>query len=131
MNADGLIIGVDFDGTVVEHRYPEIGKVVPGAMETLRYVVAKGAKLILWTVRDGAELEQAVEFMAKNGVPLFGVNENPTGFSSSPKAYCHVYVDDCAIGCPLIPATETKRRMVDWRVVGPALQRLVAEPHGH
>ncbi len=128
-----FIIAVDFDGTIVEHQFPEIGPPVPGALETLRECAARGAKLILWTMRsdgraekDGAVLAPAVAYLRANGVELFGVNQNPeTDWSSSPKAYAHVYVDDAALGCPLIPSTTTKRPMVDWSKVRPALLEMM------
>jgi hypothetical protein len=117
-----LIVGVDFDGTIVEHKYPEIGPAVPGAIETLREVQEIGADLILWTMRSGPELAAAVAWLDANGIKLFGVNRNPeTDWSDSPKAYCHVYVDDAALGCPLRKATTTQRPMVDWQAVRPVL----------
>lgn len=117
-----LIVGVDFDGTVAEHQYPEIGPEAPGAIETLRSLQEMGASIILWTMRSGPELDAAVAWLSERGIRLFGVNKNPeTDWSTSPKAYCHVYVDDAALGCPLMPSTTTKRPMVDWSVAGPAL----------
>lgn len=117
-----LIVGIDFDGTIAEHQYPEIGPAVPGAIETMRALQELGASIILWTMRSGPTLDAAVAWIESHGVRLFGVNRNPeTDWSTSPKAYCHVYVDDAALGCPLMQATSTKRPMVDWRVAGPAL----------
>lgn len=124
-----LIIGVDFDGTIVEHQFPAIGAPVPGAIETLRECVARGARLVLWTMRsdghaerNGAVLTEAVDYLRRNGVELWGINQNPeTDWSTSPKAYCHVYVDDAALGCPLMPSTKTARPMVDWSKVAPVL----------
>lgn len=117
-----LIIGVDFDGTIVEHEYPEIGRPVPLALETLRECINLGARVILWTMRSGDELQAAVDFLASHRVSLFGVNRNPeTDWSTSPKAYCHVYVDDAAFGCPLMKAVKTRRPVVDWSQVASAL----------
>ncbi len=125
-----LIIGVDFDGTIVEHEYPAIGAAVPGAIETLRECVTRGADLILWTMRSGDSLREAVAFLNDNGVKLFGVNENPeTNWTTSPKAYCHVYVDDAALGCPMITRGDGfagKRSCVDWSKVAPVLFDLIA-----
>lgn len=120
-----LIIAVDFDGTIVEHRFPDIGKPVPLALETLRECRELGAELILWTMRSDSKeenyLSQAVEYLDANGIELFGINQNPeTDWSTSPKAYAHIYVDDAALGCPLMPST-TGRPMVDWAKVRPVL----------
>ena len=46
-------IAVDFDGTIVEHRYPEIGAERPFATDTLKMLIKDRHKLILWTVREG------------------------------------------------------------------------------
>lgn len=119
-------IAVDFDGTIVEHAYPHIGPLVPGAIEVLQDCIAKGARLILFTVRDGHELDEAAEFLARNGVPLHAVNRNPDVPSDSPKPYYDVLVDDRACGCPLAPGFEIRNRpCVDWGVIGPLLHRLI------
>lgn len=116
-------IGLDFDGTLVEHCYPKIGPAVPYALEWLRRLQAEGAQFILHTMRDAKELADACEYLQDRGINLFGANRNPTqkAWTDSPKPYCHVYVDDSAIGIPLIPATQSDRRMVDWSVIGPDL----------
>ena len=121
------IIAVDFDGTIVEHRFPQIGQPVPGAVEWIKAWSEKGAKIILWTVRSGEYLDHALEYIAKNGIALYGVNKNPQQhhFSSSPKAYAVIYVDDAAYGCPLHQPTEFDSPVVDWGVVGPdVLQKI-------
>ncbi len=63
-----MTIAVDFDGTIVEHRYPEIGKELPFATATLRRLIEDGHKLILWSVREGQLLDDAVEWCRKRGV---------------------------------------------------------------
>lgn len=110
-----MYISVDFDGTVVKHRYPAIGPEVPLAISTLKMWVREGRKLILNTMRSGMELDDAVAFLIKKGVTLYGVNRNPTQdqWTSSPKVYAHVYVDDAAYGCPLVHP-EGERPYVDW-----------------
>ena len=117
-----MIIAVDFDGTCVEHAFPDIGADVPRAVEALQDLVKDGHQLILWTMRsdldDGAFLTDAVNWFEKNEIPLWGVNANPqqseSGWSMSPKAYAHLYIDDAALGCPLIPGKQGDRPMVDW-----------------
>jgi hypothetical protein len=81
------------------------------------------AQFILFTMRSGEELNQAADWCRKNGIKLFGVNLNPGqgAWTSSPKAYAHVYVDDSGICIPLLPGTAGIRRMVDWSKVGPDL----------
>ncbi len=130
-----MIIAVDFDGTCVDHRYPDVGADVPGAVEWLRKFAAAGAKLILWTMRsdgppqsDGNPLADAVEWFRSRGIPLFGVNQNPEqcGWTGSPKAYAHVYIDDLAFGCPLRDNVRAGgSRFVDWSIVGPGVMQLI------
>ena len=72
-----MIIAIDFDGTIVEHRYPEIGEPVPYAIETMIKLRDFGHKLILYTMRSDIELQQAVDYCKENGVEFWGVNENP------------------------------------------------------
>lgn len=121
------IIAVDFDGTMVEHIFPQIGQPVPGAVHWVQTWIANGAKIILWTVRSGHYLEQAVEYMYKNGIELYGINKNPQQyhFSSSPKAYAAIYVDDAAHGCPMIQPEGFDSPVVDWSVVGPSILHLL------
>jgi len=113
-----LIFGVDFDGTVVTHEFPEIGEDI-GAQDVLKELTAGGHKIILFTMRsnnkDRNYLDEAVQWFKDNEIPLFGINENPDQhtWTSSPKPYCHIYVDDAALGCPLkMPVAS--RPYVDW-----------------
>ena len=68
-------IAVDFDGTIVEHRYPQIGEEKLFAFETLKQLQKLGHQLILWTFRYGAELEEAVEYCKKKGLEFYAVNK--------------------------------------------------------
>lgn len=97
-----MIIAIDFDGTVVSHEYPKVGKDI-GAVPVLKKLVDNGHKIILWTMRSGKELDDAVNWYKENNIPLFGINENPTqkSWTASPKAHAHLYIDDCGIGIPL------------------------------
>jgi len=108
---DGFIIALDFDGTVVTHRYPSIGDPVPGAIEKLQKFQERGASIVLNTMRSGATLVQAVSYLQLNGIELYGVNEHPTqhSWTKSPKVFAHIYIDDSAYGCPT-----TKEGYVDW-----------------
>jgi hydroxymethylpyrimidine pyrophosphatase-like HAD family hydrolase len=93
-----MIIAVDFDGTIVEHKYPSIGKEIPYAIKTLKLFQEKGHKLILWTYRHGKELGKAVEFCKKRGLIFYAVNSNFEGeeFDNtfSRKIYADIYIDD-------------------------------------
>jgi hypothetical protein len=98
----GIKIAIDFDGTIVEHQYPEIGKEKLFAFQTLKELEKKGARLILWTFRTGKELEEAVEFCRKNGIEFYAVNKNyPEEIpddSVSRKIDADIYIDDKNIG---------------------------------
>lgn len=74
-----MTIAVDFDGTIVTHAYPAIGKELPGAIDTLKRLQSEGHRLILWTVREGKLLDEAVEYCRNRGLEFFSVNENYTG----------------------------------------------------
>ncbi len=93
-----MIIAVDFDGTIVKHKYPAIGKEIPYAIKTLQLFRDKGHKLILWSYRHGKELEQAVEFCRKRGLKFDAVNNNFEGEeydnTYSRKIYADLYIDD-------------------------------------
>lgn len=97
-----MIIAVDFDGTIVEHRYPEIGQEIAFAVDTLKMLQVKGFRLILWTYRSGAELEAAVQFCRNRGLEFYAVNKNypeekfdPT---QSRKILADIYIDDRNLG---------------------------------
>ena len=114
--SNNMYIAIDFDGTCVTHDYPRIGKEI-GATKVLKRLVEAGHKLILNTMRSDKELQDAVNWFKKNGIELYGVNENPTQkrWTNSPKVYAHMYIDDAALGCPLINAPELSNRpFVDW-----------------
>lgn len=99
-----MIIAVDFDGTIVEHRYPEIGKEIPFATQTLKMLIADHHKLILWSVREGKLLDEAVKWCAERGVEFYSVNrdypeetiEGNNHFSRKLKA--DVFIDDRNLG---------------------------------
>lgn len=118
-----LIIGIDFDGTCVTHEYPRVGSDV-GAVPTLKALTDAGHRLILWTMRSGQYLEDARQWFADNDIPLYAANENPEQheWTSSPKVYAQLYIDDAAFGCPLIYEPGV-RPYVDWTAVHIELAR--------
>jgi len=97
-----LTIAVDFDGTIVEHRYPKIGNELPFAIETLRALQKKGHKLILWTYRSEQELDAAVEFCREKGLEFYAVNKNypeeKRNDKISRKILADLYIDDRNFG---------------------------------
>jgi len=101
-NFEGIKIAVDFDGTIVEHEYPEIGKEKLFAFLTLKELDKMGARLILWTFRTGKELDDAVEYCRKNGIEFYAVNKNyPEEIfdeTVSRKINADIYIDDKNIG---------------------------------
>lgn len=98
-----MIIGIDFDGTIVEDRYPEIGREIPFATATLRMLIEKHHRLILWTVREGECLDEALEWCRERGVEFYAVNrdfpEESKGHNSyTRKIKADVFIDDRNIG---------------------------------
>ena len=69
-----MVIAVDFDGTIVEHKYPAIGKEIPFATASLRQLIQDGHKLILWSVREGDLLNDAIKWCEERGVRFYAVN---------------------------------------------------------
>lgn len=111
-------IAVDFDGTIVTHEYPKIGK-DRGAIEVLRELMANGHGIILWTIRSGDQLAEAVQYLCDNGIELQGVNSCPDQYkwSKSPKAYAQLYIDDAALGCPVKFEPGIQRPFADWEAI--------------
>ncbi len=97
-----MIIAVDFDGTLVEHRYPAIGKERPYAFEALRFLQSKGHKLILWTYRTGDSLTEAVTYCHNKGVRFWAVNESYPGENREKgderKINAELFIDDRNLG---------------------------------
>ncbi len=97
-----LIIAVDFDGTIVEHEYPRIGKQKTFAFQTLKELKKQGHTLILWTYRAGKYLDEAVEYCRQNGVEFYAVNksyqEEVYDQSISRKINADIFIDDRNVG---------------------------------
>ena len=123
-----MIIAVDFDGTVVTHKFPYVGEDV-GAADVLKNLVKNGHKLILNTMRshrpyefpDGTSkdtLQEAIDWFESNSIELYGVNENPSQkeWTDSPKIYANIYIDDAALGCPKIMSKHGVP-IVDWLTI--------------
>ena len=110
-----MTIAIDFDGTIVEHRYPEIGPEIPFAIDTLKMLINDRHRLILWSVREGVLLEEAVEYCRKRGVEFYAVNkdypeEKTTDRNFSRKLKVDMFIDDRNLGG--IPDWGTIYRMI-------------------
>lgn len=98
-----MVIAVDFDGTIVTHEYPRIGKEIPFAIDTLkRLQQTHEHQLVLWTVREGKELDEAVEFCRNRGLEFYAVNTNypeESKKSNEPrKLKADLFIDDRNLG---------------------------------
>lgn len=99
-----MTIAVDFDGTIVTHEYPNIGKEIPFAIQTLKMLQKDGHKLILWSVREGKLLNEAVQWCRKRGLEFYAINrdypEEETSNSNnySRKLKVDIWIDDRNIG---------------------------------
>jgi len=100
-----MTIAIDFDGTIVEHAYPKIGRPIPFAIETLLQMQRDGHRLILWTVRTGDLLQEAVDYCAARGLIFSAENENYRGETAElqPGEYhrkldADMFIDDKNLG---------------------------------
>lgn len=129
-----MIIAIDFDGTCVTNEFPRVGNDI-GAVPVLKKLTDNGHKLILFTMRSnrtdnkptgdnniqnvtGQFLDDAVNWFEQNNIPLYGIQTNPTQtqWTTSPKAYAELYIDDAALGCPIkYDQTLSRNVFVDWR----------------
>jgi len=133
-----ITIILDFDGTCVTHEFPKVGKDI-GAVPVLKKLIANGHRLILFTMRSdvvnpksesheihlesGNYLTDAVNWFKKNNIPLYGIQTNPTQhtWTTSPKAYGQLIIDDAGLGIPLIVCNTfvpySERPFVNWKKV--------------
>ena len=130
-----MTIAVDFDGTCVTHDFPKVGKNI-GAEIVLKKLADKGHKIILYTMRSHPSektekagtsgmipttndcLQDEIDWFAKYDIPLYGVNDNPSqhSWTDSPKVYANMYIDDAALGIPLVynDMSSMMRPYVGW-----------------
>lgn len=115
-----MTIAVDFDGTIVEHRYPAIGAEIPFAIDTLKKLAEERHKLILWTVREGKLLDEAVAYCRERGLEFYAVNrdypeeEESKNRHFSRKLKADLFIDDRNLGG--LPDWGTIYRMVHHRL---------------
>lgn len=116
-----MTIACDFDGTVVKHAFPSIGEDI-GAVPVLKKLVAKGHKLILYTMRSntakGNHLDDAINWFLNNDIDLYAVGINPQQkhWTDSTKCYAELYLDDAGLGFPLV-FPENERPYADWKMI--------------
>jgi hypothetical protein len=91
-----MIIAIDFDGTLVEHKFPEIGNMIPFAFDVCKEWQKRGHDLILWTCRENKDLDLAVYFCKLRGLNFDSINKNilTLSFDCKPKIYADWYIDD-------------------------------------
>ena len=138
-----ITINIDFDGTCVTHDFPRVGKEI-GAVPVLKRLVENGHQLILFTMRSdrkdkketndptiqdvtGEFLTDAVNWFKKHDIPLYGIQTNPTqhNWTTSPKSYAELMIDDSSLGCPLRYDIDISNRpFVDWEAVEEALENM-------
>lgn len=112
-----MLIAVDFDGTIVTHEYPKIGREIPFAIDTLKRLQSEfHHQLVLWTMRDGKELDEAVEYCRARGLEFYAVNasypEEVFEPGMSRKVNADLFIDDRSLG-----------GLPDWGVI----YRMIAE----
>ena len=100
-----MLIAVDFDGTIVQDRYPAIGSEIPFATRTLKMLMDEGHRFILWTVRRGHTLKDAVEWCRERGVEFYAINQNfpdenedDADHHYSRKLKVEMFIDDRNVG---------------------------------
>lgn len=106
-----MIIAIDFDGTIVEHMWPEIGPLRTNAVEVIRRLNTEGHRILIWTCRTSQILDRiqlpsrstvfhAKEFLDDHGIPYHAINNNDprSDFQPSPKIYADLYIDDKQLG---------------------------------
>lgn len=131
-----MTINIDFDGTCVTHNFPEIGEDI-GAIPVLKKLIENGHKLILFTMRadrkvkgatmdstildvTGKFLTNAIRWFKENDIPLYGIQKDPNQhhWTTSPKSYAPLMIDDSALGCPLkFDETISDRTFADWNAI--------------
>lgn len=111
-----MIIAVDFDGTVVEHKYPKIGAPIPFAIDTLLKLQNDGHTLIMWSVRTDELLQEAVDYCASKGLKFYTANKNhpeEDTKTAARKLNADLFIDDRNLG-----------GLPDWGIVYHAIKAM-------
>jgi hypothetical protein len=114
-----LIIAIDFDGTIVDNIYPEIGKLKPMAKEIINKLYNDGHYIIIWTCRNNSHIEYDLltdmkYFLEENDIKYHKINKNVDHIKSgdTPKIYADIYIDDRSLFY-----------IDDWDIIYKELQR--------
>jgi hypothetical protein len=135
-----LVIALDFDGVVVTDRFPSIGRPTDAHLWLRQLDLEFQPKVILWTSRsdeqpylklapegieriEGPFLSEALAECKRQGIRLWAVNGNPqqAAWTTSNKIHADIYIDDRAVGVPLITFAGEPKPCVNWNLVGPKL----------
>lgn len=99
-----MIIAVDFDGTIVENKYPEIGKERLFATDTLKMLIKERHQLVLWSCREGKLLDDAINWCKDRGVEFWAINRDypeediTKNRHFSRKIKADLFIDDRQVG---------------------------------
>lgn len=119
------VVAVDFDGTLVDSRYPDIGPTVPYALEVVKKLIESGIDVVIYTVRDGQALRDAEKWCKDNGLKIAGANYHPArdyGPTFPPsKLDADLFIDDKNLCTPLTKVIGFKRHCVDWQEIAEEL----------
>ena len=113
------IVAIDFDGTIVEDKYPEIGTLIPEAKKYINKLRADGYEVIIWTTRTHLKLLEAIEFLAKEGIKYNGINQSSQANlmmyngQDSRKIFADMYIDDRGLLSPMPPWSEIYDMIID------------------
>ena len=115
MSDNYYTVGLDFDGTCVKHKFPHLGEDVPHCVRVLHWLKTQNALFILNSMRSGSQLQDALNWFSARRIELYGINHHPKQreWTSSPKVLADLYIDDLALGIPLI-IEDGHRPYVDW-----------------
>lgn len=121
-----MFIALDFDGTIVEHRYPKIGKEIPFAVATIKKLIEEGHHFMLWTVREGDLLDEAVEWCRSRGIEFYAINKGYEEEENSDRHYSRklkadLFIDDRNVGG--LPDWGTIYQLVSRRISYEELMR--------
>lgn len=119
-----MIIAIDFDGTIVDDNYPNIGAEVPFAIDYIKKW-QESNDIILLTMREGKELEEAKSFLSDRGVNLFCSNNNLNKWANSRKIFANLYIDNASFGCPLIMLPDFRCPCANWSIIGPITSKII------
>lgn len=111
-----MVIAVDFDGTIVEHEYPKIGRPIPFAIETLLKLQQERHQLLLWSVREGDLLQDAIDYCEKKGLKFYAANKNfpeEDRSKAARKLNADLFIDDRNLG-----------GLPDWGVIYHAIKAM-------